>query len=494
MTTNQTADVQTAVQNALAAATKAPRRERARVSTDEEIRQLRTELKGYKTFTTLVPALHVFTSPTGYKSFRFDYQTAQGVNKTHTLGGFGKLTLAMAVAGYEKARAQLMAGECPRAAQLIQRAATLTTVADEFAAWFPRYSTTVGDAYATRTRQLMESAEMKPMAARRLTSVERHEVLAFAQACEVTRSGSFAREAVRLLEKLFQNALLHGRCKGANPADGVVENLTQRDSQPWEALQLDQLPLFFADVDDANRAQKKKLQTLLALQLLPYMTVRPSVLRNSEWSWISWDGPNGAMLNVPAFVEGTKQRRTEQRADKRGKSYAAYHVPLSRQVVAILRKLQAETGAGRFLFPGYKGRGHTAERPISEGRWLNAMRKMGWDGTTAERGAITVHGFRSLFATAAYTRYVVTRVEEHALEFQQDHKLTDGVRAHYTRDKNGSHRGLLLPQRAALLQWWADEVDAVRAGTAAADDQTRAAIAAAFASRQFNAQSSGKTV
>jgi len=489
MTNMQTQQIETAVQNALRPATKAPR---ARVSTDEEIRALRTELKGFRTFTTLLPGLHVWTSPTGHKSFRFEYENAQGVAKTHTVGPFGKFTLAMAVAACEKARAQLMAGECPRAAQLIQRAATLTTVADEFAAWFPNYAATkVGEAAATRTQNLMDAPEMKPIAARRLTSVERFEVLAFAQACEVTRSPSFARDAVRLLEKLFENAALYGRYKGANPADGVVENLTQRDSQPWEALQLDQLPLFFADVDATNRAQKKKLQTMLALQLLPYMTVRPSVLRNSEWSWISWDGPMGAMLTVPAFVEGTKQRRTEQRADKRGKAYAPYHVPLSRQVVAILRKLQAETGAGRFLFPGYKGRGHTAERPISEGRWLNAMRKMGWDGTTAERGKITVHGFRSLFATAAYTRYVVTRVEEHALEFQQDHKLTDGVRAHYTRDKSGSHRGLLLTQRAAMLQWWADEVDAVRAGTAAKEDQTRAAIAAAFASRQFHAQSAG---
>ena len=95
------------------------------------------------------------------------------------------------------------------------------------------------------------------------------------------------------------------------------------------------------------------------------------------------------------------------------------------------------------------GRGHTEFHPISEGTWLQRLRALGWDGSTPERGAITVHGFRALFATTAYTRYIVTRAEEHALEFQQDHKLTEGVRAHYTRDRDGSHRGLLWPNARA---------------------------------------------
>jgi integrase len=195
---------------------------------------------------------------------------------------------------------------------------------------------------------------------------------------------------------------------------------------------------------------------------------------------------------VPAFTPGTKQRTTERRMDRRGKNYAPYRVPLSRQVVALLRELQALTGSGKYLFPNFKGRGKGAERCISEGGWLSRIRGMGWDGASPERPAITVHGFRALFATAAYTRYVVTRVEEHALEFQQDHKLTEGVRKNYTRDADGSHRGLLLTQRAALMQWWADELDAVLAlGSGAPLQQSRAELAAAFTSRQMNSQSPG---
>jgi hypothetical protein len=490
MTTNQTADIQTAVQLALGKApTRAPRRERPKVSTDEEIRAIGTELKGFKTFTTIVPALFIWTSPTGHKSFRFDYQTAQGVNKTPTVGAFGKFTLAMAVGAFENARKLLAQGECPRTAQLQKRARALATLADEFADWFPAYAPTVSKKYATRTQNVFRHMRMNELRDRRLSALDMPTVLDFAKRMEVAQSKGYAREAVHLIDKLYEHARAAGRHTGDNPAHGVVDRLTPRDSQPFEALQLEQLPLYFADLADAGRAKKKKLQTLLALQILPYITVRQSVLRVSEWSWISWDGPNGAMLTVPAFTEGTKQRTTEKRADKRGKAYASYLVPLSRQVVALLRKLQLETGAGKYLFPGYKGRGHTAERPISEGRWLNCLRKMGWDGSTETRGAITVHGFRALFATNARLRYCITRKEEHALEFQQDHKLTEGVAANYTHDSRGSHRGLLIAERVQLMQWWANEVDAVLAHKGDGLPGSRSDAAAAFAAREWNAAS-----
>lgn len=488
MTTNMSADVSSAVQVALGKPARTPRRERPRVSTDEAIRALGTEAKGYRSFVTQVPALHVWTSPTGHKSFRFEYENAQGVTKTHTLGAFGKLTLAMALGLFENARHLLEAGECPRAAQLKARAKQLATLADEFADWFPMYATTVSTEYGARTRDVMDSERMNELRDKRLSALDMPTVLQFAKRMEVVQSKGYAREVVHLIDKLYEHARANGRHTGDNPAHGVVDKLSPRDSQPFEALQLDQLPLYFSDVADARVARAKKLQTLLALEILPYITVRPAILQHSEWKWVKWDHPQGPMLVVPAFTPGTKQRTTEKRADKKGKAYADYLVPLSRQVVKLLRQLQLETGKGKFLFPGYKGRGHTEERCISEGRWLNCVRKLGWDGSTEERGAITVHGFRALFATAARTRYCITRKEEHALEFQQDHKLTDGVQANYTHDKRGSHRGLLIAERVQMMQWWANEVDAIRAHKGPGLPLSRSDAAAAFASREWDAQ------
>lgn len=466
------------------------------IITDEHIRALETRVKGYKF--QLGGGLFLFVTPSGVKSFRLRYKGANGSDQTHTIGKFGKFTLDQARAVADQLRESLGLGNCIRTQQLEARDTALATLGDEFRAWFPIMSTKVGEAYARRTELLMGSDDLAPIMGKRLGALDMPQVLKFCRALEITRSPSFARETAHALEKVFEHARTEGRHRGDNPAHKVVEHLTPRDSQPWDALQLNQLPLYFQDLGGvpAARARTKaprstmKATTVLALRLLPYLTLRPSILRTARWEWISWDGEHGAMMVVPAFTTGTKQRRTEVRTDGKGKSYAPYRVPLSRQVVAMLRELQAMTGDGPFLFPGYKGRGHAAARPVSAGCWLGALRQLGWDGSTDERGAITVHGFRALFATAAYTRYVITRVDEHALEFQQDHKLTDGVRAHYTRDKQGSHRGLLIAERARLLQWWADEIDTTLGLAQGAKlPQSRVDMAAAFASRGMIGQS-----
>lgn len=471
------------------AITKALRAASTEITTDEQVRALPTRTKGYKAF--LGRGLYVFVSPSGTKSFRFNYKNANGAAQTHTLGKFGKLTLQMAQRMFDQARDALDAGECIRAQQSDARSRARATLADAFRHWFPVFSTRVCAEYAARTQRLMQSDDLAPLMAKQLTALDFRAVRKFCRGLEVTRSPSGAREAAHALDQIFEHAREEGLYTGENPAHRVAAKLTRYDGQHWEALQLEHVPQYFADLATLAQASATQAEILLALRLLPYLTLRPSVLRFSEWSWINWDQ---SLLSVPAFTPGTKQRTTERRVDQRGKNYAPYRVPLSRQVVALLRELQALTGRGKYLFPNFKARGKT-ERPVSEGGWLSRIRGMGWDGESAARPAITVHGFRALFATSAYTRYVVTRMEEHALEFQQDHKLTDGVRKNYTRDAHGSHRGLLLTQRAALMQWWADELDTVLAlGPGAQLRQSRAEMAAAFVSQKRDRQSPGMII
>lgn len=469
--------------------TSAPVRKSVACLTDEDIRNLETRNKPWRNF--LGRGLFVYVAPTGTKSFRFNYVNAEGVGKTHTFGKFGKLTLAQAWAAFEQAQSQLAAGQCIRKAQLKTRAAVSATLAEEFQLWFPVFAQRVGPAYGQRTHSILSSNHLRPLMREKLNALDMPAVLKFCRGLEITRSASFAREVAHALEKLYEYARAEGHHRGENPAHRVVEKLTPRNSQHWEALQLDRLPAYFADVQGMRVVRQVERTTQLALRMLPYLTLRPSILRTARWEWIQWEGPHGAMMVVPAFTSGTKQRTTEKRADMRGKAYAPYRVPLSSTVVKLLRELEAITGESPLLFPGFMGRGHTECHPVREGTWLERLRKLGWDGSTEDRGAITVHGFRALFATTAYTRYIVTRAEEHALEFQQDHKLTEGVRQNYTRDKDGSHRGLLLAERARLMQWWADEIDTVlKAGNAMQLPASRVEMAAAFATAQVNRHSS----
>ncbi len=65
-------------------------------------------------------------------------------------------------------------------------------------------------------------------------------------------------------------------------------------------------------------------------------------------------------------------------------------VPLSKQVVAILRELEPLTGRGKYLFPSVR----STAKPMSENTVNAALRRMGF-----EKAEICGHGFRGMAST-----------------------------------------------------------------------------------------------
>jgi integrase len=65
-------------------------------------------------------------------------------------------------------------------------------------------------------------------------------------------------------------------------------------------------------------------------------------------------------------------------------------VPLSRQVISILREIQALTGKVQFVFPSIR----TTSRPMSDNTVNAALRRLGYSSDE-----ITGHGFRSMAST-----------------------------------------------------------------------------------------------
>ena len=119
-------------------------------------------------------------------------------------------------------------------------------------------------------------------------------------------------------------------------------------------------------------------------------------------------------------------------------------MPLSTQVVAILRELQPWTGTGKYLFPSVR----TETRPLSDATMLNALRRMGY-----QKDEMSVHGFRSIASTLlnelGYNRDWIER--------QLAHGERNEVRAAYNYAE-------YLPERRKMMQEWADYLDRLRTG------------------------------
>lgn len=163
------------------------------------------------------------------------------------------------------------------------------------------------------------------------------------------------------------------------------------------------------------------------LQLLAYTFVRPGELRGATWDEISLDD---AVWRIPA--ERMKMRRP-------------HIVPLARQSVQILRDLRSGLSAG---CPYVLHAVRSLSIPMGSGLMPKTLRLIGYHHTE-----MTAHGFR---ATAS-TLLNEAGWPPDAIEAQLAHHVGGSVRAAYNYAQ-------YLPVRRAMVQWYANYLDALRDG------------------------------
>ena len=105
----------------------------------------------------------------------------------------------------------------------------------------------------------------------------------------------------------------------------------------------------------------------------------------------------------------------------------------------VLRALQLLTGTERFVFPG----AHDKKKPMSNNTILFALYRLGY------KSRMTGHGFRGLASTILHENDFA---DEH-IELQLAHQKRNKVAAAYNHAR-------YLNQRASMMQWWADYLDA----------------------------------
>ena len=162
----------------------------------------------------------------------------------------------------------------------------------------------------------------------------------------------------------------------------------------------------------------------MALQLLAYTFVRPGEARAAQWSEINFERGE---WRIPA---------------KRMKMRREHIVPLSRQVISLLRKAQKLAGGSPYVFPsGRRGIGC-----ISADAYRSTLRRLGYGS-----GSMTAHGFRSIASTTLNEN----AWNSDAIERQLSHVEGNKVRAAYCHAE-------FLDERRKMMQWYADHLDLLR--------------------------------
>lgn len=377
--------------------------------------------------------LFLLVNPSG-KYWRYSYRYLEK-QKTLALGIYPELSLADARRLHELAREQLAKGEDPSDVKRRGRLQALAAAADTFEAvadeWYLRQYPDWSKSYQDSVARILKKDIYPYIGRRKIAELKPHDVLDILRRME-KRVGDSTRRAQQLCGQVFRYGVQSGKCERDVTAD-LKGAIKRRPKRHFAAI-TDNIGI--GELLRAMDGYKGQYATLKAMQLAPLVFVRPSNLRQMEWSELDIDS---AIWTIPAakLKLSTEKKRANKPED-------AEQVPLSKQALIILKDIRPLTGNGQYVFPSVI----TKLRPMSENTITAALRRLGYSGNE-----MTVHGFRSLASSQLNELGYRSDVIEAALF----HKDKNTIRSTYNRTD-------YLAERREMMQSWSDYLDGLRNG------------------------------
>ena len=360
------------------------------------------------------------------KLWRFKYRFG-GREKLLTFGSYPQISLADARQRREDAKKLLANGVDPSDIKKAQKAATIEAATNTFEVfarqWHENSKPGWSDNHADRLLKRLEQDVFPFIGNRPVSEIKTPEIVGVLKRI-ASRTLETAHRIKTAFYQIFHYAKLNGKIE-YNPAADLRKVLPTvkhvHMAAPTDPKEV--IPLLRAiDAFDGSFIVK------CALRIAPLVFVRPGELRKAEWSEIDLDS---ATWNIP---------------EAKMKMNQPHIVPLSRQVVEILKELQSLTGHGRYIFPCRR----SPLTCMSENTINASLRRMGFEKTE-----ITGHGFR---ATARTMLHEILQFTPDAIEAQLAHAVPDRLGRAYNRT---SH----LAERRKMMQTWADYLDGLKNGT-----------------------------
>ncbi len=370
--------------------------------------------------------LYLHVEPTGAKYWRFRFRTADGRERVAALGVYPVLSLADARKVHADARKALANGLDPvqqkRDAKALARASAESTFEAIARQWHHAKRNKWTPNNAVRIMRRMEMHLFPALGAVPVAEITARIVLDTIRKIEAAGTLETARRCLQYTSGTLRLAALNGMVQTVTTDAIGRDALTSATDRNHSRVKPEEIGALLRAIDASNL----RPITRLALALVFQTAVRTTEARSARWAELDLDA---ARWTIPA---------------ERMKMDAAHIVPLSRQAVATLRELQQHTGDGELLFPNQS----RPLVPMSENAMLYALNRAGYAGRQ------TVHGIRGLFSTTANES---GKWDADVIELCLAHQSGNSVRRAY----NSAQR---LPDRAKLLQWWADHLDTARAG------------------------------
>lgn len=378
--------------------------------------------------------LYLEIAPAGGRWWRFAYRF-HGKRKLISLGVFQDVPLAVARDRRDAVRKLLAEGKDPSAQRQTDKREAAGRTANSFEAvareWYQKQVHTWVPSHASDVLRRLESNLFPEIGAMPIADLTAPALLAALRKVEHRGAHDLAHRILQVSGQVFRYGIATGRCQRDLSTD-LRGALAPHKGKHQAAITPEELPGLLRAIDGYTELGGRL--TSLALRLLALSFVRTGELIGAQWEEFDLDS---AVWIIPA---------------ERMKMKTEHVVPLSRQTVEILLEVRAIGSGSRYVFPG-----RNPDKPVSNNTMLFALYRLGY------KGRMTGHGFRSVASTmlneAGFRGDVIER--------QLAHGERNEIRGAYNRAE-------YLPERRAMMQQWADMLDALAQGAQVIPLQRRA--------------------
>ncbi|WP_283150473.1 tyrosine-type recombinase/integrase [Silvimonas soli] len=399
--------------------------------TDVAIRKTPTPTKPKKLVDSHGLYLHMF--PNGARYWRLKYRI-DGKEKLLAIGVYPEVPLAEARRKRDAAKKLLAEGIDPSQGKEKRQESSgsiSTTLEQAARQWHAKNAAKWTPEHSGRILIRLQADVFPEIGNMPIANLRTKDLLSTLEKVERRGALDLASRLRQILTGIFRFAV-QTAIIDQNPAADLAGAIAVRKAVHRPALPLSRIPELMQKID----AYKGRIITMFAVRFQLLTFVRSSEMRMARWSEIDF---KRQLWTIPAAREAIPGARFSNRGSKMREPHL---VPLSRQAVNLLEKLHSLTGDYELLFAG----DHDYTKPISEGTVNKALQRMGFG-----QDEICGHGFRTMACSALLESGLWS---SDAIERQMSHRERNSVRAAYT------HKAEFLGERARILQWWSDYLDA----------------------------------
>lgn len=378
---------------------------------DSKCKSAKPKEKDYKLFDG--GGLFLWVSSKGNKTWRIAYRV-DGKPKTMAIGPYPDVSLADARIKRDELKASLRDGKDPMEKKHKQK--NMLTFAEATQEYW-RLRNDVSPSYKHKALRSVELHVFPDLGSMPINKITREDLLNSLRVADAKGIHDHVRKIKIWCSQVFDWAMENSYCE-INPASMIKSEKAfgKNKVENMAALKIEEVPEFLERLS----FEDQNMTSVLACKALANTWVRTKELRFMEWTEVQ-----GALWVIPA----DKMKRNRDHV-----------VPLSKQMLAILRAMKARSRGGKYVFESDISK----EKPISENAILYLLYRIGY------KGRMTGHGWRSIASTWANEN----RYNPDAIEMQLSHVSANKVRSAYNRAE-------YLPERKKMVQDWADWLDSL---------------------------------